>query len=175
MSQSLINNVSKLKSLVLSGTIGATGPIGPQGERGNALDVNYFGELSNIKVTEIQSDTTITETNAFIIVVQSDTRTSNLNGIDTVSSKKYVFGVKSGQWKSFYSNGKPKEYATYKFNELEGPFTHFFENGNKQYEGNYYRGRRTNDWIYYNSKGRPIFKETYRKGLIVSKQEINKP
>ena len=83
MSQSLINNVSKLKSLVLSGTIGATGPIGPQGERGNALDVNYFGELSNIKVTEIQSDTTITESNAFIIVVQSDTRTSSLNGIDT--------------------------------------------------------------------------------------------
>ena len=98
-----------------------------------------------------------------------------LNGNDTVSSKKYVFGVKSGQWKSFYNNGKPKEYATYKFNELEGPFIHFFENGNKQYEGNYYRGRRTNDWIYYDSKGRPIFKETYRKGLIVSKQDINKP
>ena len=98
-----------------------------------------------------------------------------LNGNDTVSSKKYVFGVKSGQWKSFYNNGKPKEYATYKFNQLEGPFIHFFENGNKQYEGNYYRGKRTNDWIYYNSKGRPIFKETYRKGLIISKQEINKP
>ena len=78
-----------------------------------------------------------------------------------------------GYW--FYNNGKPKEYANYKFNELEGPFIHFFENGNKQYEGNYYRGRRTNDWIYYNSKGRPIFKETYRKGLIVSKQDINKP
>ena len=54
MSQSLINNVSKLKSLVLSGTIGATGPIGPQGERGNALDVNYFG--INLSHLDIESD-----------------------------------------------------------------------------------------------------------------------
>ena len=98
-----------------------------------------------------------------------------LNDLDTLSSKKYVFGVKSGQWKSFYTHGKPKEYATYKFNELEGPFIHFFENGNKQYEGYYYRGRRTNDWIYYNSKGRPILKETYLKGMIVSKEDINRP
>ena len=32
--------------------------------------------------------------------------TGRIQGIDTVSSKKYVFGIKSGQWKSFYGNGK---------------------------------------------------------------------
>ena len=42
---SLKNNVSKIQNLIISGEVGATGPTGPQCNRGTALDVNFFGDL----------------------------------------------------------------------------------------------------------------------------------
>ena len=92
---------------------------------------------------------------------------------DTLSTQTYVNGIKSGQWHTFYENGNAKTWATYKFNNLEGAFTHFHENGKKSYTGNFYRGRRVGQWTYYSTKEKAILIETYKNGELISKEVLN--
>jgi antitoxin component YwqK of YwqJK toxin-antitoxin module len=41
----------------------------------------------------------------------------------------------------------------------------YFENGNLDYSGNYYRGKEHGEWIYYWENGNVKSKEIYEKGL----------
>ena len=84
MTTPFINNLNKLKTSILNGDFGATGPTGPRGQRGYALEVSYYGNLTDAKVAEVQGNILYSDSNAFIISVNNDTRVTNyLQGIDT--------------------------------------------------------------------------------------------
>ena len=100
MTTPFINNLNKLKTSILNGEFGATGPTGPRGQRGYALDISYYGNLTDAKVAEVQGNILYSDSNAFIISVNNDTRVTNyLQGIDTEGQfPKLIKSYLSFQW-----------------------------------------------------------------------------
>ena len=70
--------------------------------------------------------------------------------------------MQEGLWKAIKFPGDTiLEEATYRDGNLDGKMIHYYENGNKNFEGNYLQGERIGEWIYY-----------YENGNIKAKGEI---
>lgn len=85
----------------------------------------------------------------------------------------YVNGLKEGQVKQYYSDGKPHSTFTYKAGIASGPVMFYYPSGAKQVQGSHdEEGRRHGLWIRYDEKGVPKDKLEYRHGSAKGKDMI---
>ena len=54
-----------------------------------------------------------------------------------------VSGMEDGLWKYYDESGKISQEVTYKFGEINGPFKHYYPNGNLSEEGFFFEHRTT--------------------------------
>ena len=62
-------------------------------------------------------------------------------------------GIKNGEYKSFYENGKLKEFMVYENNLLNGKRISYWVNGLKKEENNFVNGAMRGENIFYYSNG----------------------
>ncbi|NQY30194.1 MAG: hypothetical protein HRT69_12080 [Flavobacteriaceae bacterium] len=78
----------------------------------------------------------------------------------------FSYGLKKGEWKSWFKNGKLKTIAHWKKGELSGKY--FLHNGSGELvlKGKYSKGKRVGKWINY------VKKDTtrYKKGIVFIKK-----
>ena len=63
------------------------------------------------------------------------------------TEKNYVKGLESGDWKIWYSNGKPMKSGHIKDGKNEGVFYEWYENGQKKYEQPYLANKKHGKWL----------------------------
>jgi antitoxin component YwqK of YwqJK toxin-antitoxin module len=86
---------------------------------------------------------------------------------------EWVNDVKSGLNLQFYENEKKKEEGVLKDGRYEGKVTRYHENGEKSALGSYLNGAQVGDWVYFDERGIPTFKETIKKGERVNFKYYN--
>jgi len=64
-------------------------------------------------------------------------------------------GVKNGLVISYYAPDKPRMVGNFRDNELFGPFTFYYRNGQVEYKGNYLKSKRIGFWEEWYSDGKP--------------------
>ncbi len=93
----------------------------------------------------------------------------SVNFWDSGSVQSFVFfnkGLKQGQTKHFYKNGKLKLEAGYKDNELDGAYASYHFNGQLQESIKYQNGKREGKYIFFDEKGNKLKEATYLNGLM---------
>ena len=75
----------------------------------------------------------------------------------------YKNGLKNGEFKKFFQDGKLMTEGTYKNDSLEGEFTLYYHNGKIELKGWYKAGRETGNWQYYDENGNPVSEDEYKK------------
>lgn len=81
-------------------------------------------------------------------------------------------GIREGAWIQYFSDGTVKMRANYHEDNKEGVIEVFSETGALLIKGKYLKGDPDGTWMYYDAKGKPLKKEIYDKGAIVSSEEI---
>jgi len=78
----------------------------------------------------------------------------------------FSYGLKKGEWKSWFKNGKLKTIAHWKNGELSGKYFLHNDSGELLLKGKYSRGERSGEWIDY------VKKDTirYKKGVVFIKK-----
>ncbi len=76
----------------------------------------------------------------------------------------YKNGVKEGDFKKFFSDGKLMTKGIYKNDTLEGEFILYYDNGKTELKGWYKAGMETGKWQYYDESGKSITKDEYKRG-----------
>ncbi len=78
----------------------------------------------------------------------------------------YASGVKVGEWKYYFRDGKKFEYGKYdKKGKQTGNWMWYFEDGNVRRESSFSQGQEDGDFIEYNDSGQVITKGEYADGL----------
>jgi len=78
----------------------------------------------------------------------------------------FSYGLKKGEWKSWFKNGKLKTIAHWKNGELSGKYFLHNDSGELLLKGKYSKGERSGKWIDY------VKKDTirYKKGVVFIKK-----
>ena len=84
----------------------------------------------------------------------------------TYSKGVYIDGLKQGEWKKYYSNGKVFIVANYINDTLEGPVKSYYKNGSIQAENSYLKGKLNGISKQFDIKGRLIREISYQNNLI---------
>ena len=86
----------------------------------------------------------------------------------------YEKGVKSGPWKQYFPNGKPKMEATVVEGlKYEGPFVEYYPDGSKKVKGEYLDGKKNGSWWHFNEDGSPEIIYLYSNGKILEEHPQN--
>lgn len=77
-----------------------------------------------------------------------------------------MVAIQTGKWTFWHNNGKVSIQCTFESNvyaqqRLEGKYTSFFENGQKESEGIYKNSERTGTWNYWYENGQKRAEEQY--------------
>jgi antitoxin component YwqK of YwqJK toxin-antitoxin module len=78
----------------------------------------------------------------------------------------YKAGLKHGEWKRYFTDGKLKLKATYIDDRLEGLMLVYHQKGFPEVSGMYKNNFKDGLWLYYNEEGIVIKKERYAKGNL---------
>jgi antitoxin component YwqK of YwqJK toxin-antitoxin module len=73
-------------------------------------------------------------------------------------------GYRTGEWETFYPDGKVKAKGKYENNRKEGNWKYFFENGSVEQEGAYSKGKYAGIWKWYYPTGELWKEEEYYNG-----------
>ncbi|WP_172843093.1 toxin-antitoxin system YwqK family antitoxin [Ichthyobacterium seriolicida] len=85
----------------------------------------------------------------------------------------YQYGLKHGEYLNINKDGKVLLKKEYKDDTLDGKFEYYHANGNIKEKGEYMRGNRYGNWIFYNEDGLEIISVFYEGGLERSYNDIN--
>jgi len=83
----------------------------------------------------------------------------------------FSFGLKKGEWKSWYKNGSLKAINNWKKGELSGKCFLHNDSGELVLKGKYSKGKKVGEWIDYVKKDTTLYK---RGAVYVKKQEVKK-
>lgn len=83
---------------------------------------------------------------------------------DHTERGQYSMGMKTGEWKHFYPNGKLKFKGEYKDDLPYGTHIYYHENGVKSLKGKYERGLKDGAWKSYNEMGEKDHYVIYERG-----------
>jgi antitoxin component YwqK of YwqJK toxin-antitoxin module len=78
---------------------------------------------------------------------------------------EYIEGMRDGEWKSYYTNGKLKFEGKFIEDNPHGEHIWYWDNGKLRDKGNYIMGRKHGDWITYNIDGTPFLVITFENGV----------
>ena len=78
----------------------------------------------------------------------------------------YKAGLKHGDWKRFFTDGKLKLKATYLHDKLEGLMLVYHQNGFPEVSGMYKNNLKDGMWVYYDDQGIVFKKERYLRGNL---------
>ncbi len=84
----------------------------------------------------------------------------------TFSKGVYNDGLKQGEWKKYYSNGKEFIIANYINDTLEGKVVSYYKNGSIQAENDYLKGKLNGISKQFDIKGKAIREISYQNNLI---------
>ena len=163
-------------------------------ERENKIKETFYkngiADTNNIKFFDSVLDTQMIDSEIdFSIIKESDVelKSSQIDSVNEVLNGEYLDFFKSGRIyrKRFYDNGildtlkKTLQYYESgsifsEYDEIEkdnqiilnGQYIAYFENGNKQYEGQYKDGFKINHWLEYYDTGEIYSKKIYKNDFI---------
>ena len=72
-----------------------------------------------------------------------------------------------GEWRYYYPNGQLESVGNFKNDTPSGKWTFYYETGIKKEEGNYQEGKRDGKWVEYDSTGKVINYTNFSKGDTV--------
>lgn len=79
---------------------------------------------------------------------------------------KYVEGVKNGEWKIRYPDGKIKAILNYNYDLPKGQWTYFYNNNQIQGYENFNNGVISGETLFYEENGNLLKRSNYKNGLI---------
>jgi len=80
-------------------------------------------------------------------------------------------GVREGLWEQYYTGGAVKTRCYFHVDEKEGPFQAFSPDGVVMVEGQYHEGHQDGIWNFYNEKGLPEKRETWKMGKLIKTED----
>lgn len=81
------------------------------------------------------------------------------------SQYTYEGGVKNGEYRLYYVDGKLRESGSYRFGIKHGKYQSFHRNGKVHIEGEYQDGKKSGDFAIYSSNGTHVQKGPYFLGM----------
>ena len=81
----------------------------------------------------------------------------------------YKDGKRTGEWQSFYQNGKLNSDEYFVDGQTDGKVTVYYENGQKMYEGENHNGKLAGIWNYWDEKGKLTKTTDYSKQQTTKK------
>lgn len=88
--------------------------------------------------------------------------------------ENYKDGFLDGEYKKYFENSNLSETVLYKNGEKTGVFKSFYEDGNLKETGYYKEGLRFGEWIYYNKDKSIKFKKDFGKEGYFNPEIYNK-
>ncbi len=76
-----------------------------------------------------------------------------------------VDGLQEGPWTWWYENGQKAQEAVFDFGKEEGPWTWWYENGQKGVEGVYKNGKKEGTWTWWQANGQKAMEGAFKNGL----------
>ncbi len=89
------------------------------------------------------------------------------NGEISSEGKYNDAGNKTGEWISYFDNGKKWHIDTYVNGKKSGKVIEWYKSGKKMYEADYQNDLPNGKWIIYDEMGKKISTTTYKDGQIV--------
>lgn len=89
------------------------------------------------------------------------------------SKRFFVAGIEKGDYKEWYPQAKIKEEGRIENDKKTGVWKLYYTNGKLRTKGNYLNGLREGEWITNTLSGKPHFKYTYKKDVIVKAEFID--
>ncbi|GAB4200877.1 MAG: hypothetical protein Fur0023_04730 [Bacteroidia bacterium] len=86
----------------------------------------------------------------------------------------YRFGKKHGEWLYFYPNGNLWSDAIFNRDKMHGKSTVYHPNGKIYYTGFYKNNLKDSIWSYYDTSGNEIFRESYKNGKLLKRENVKK-
>jgi len=86
---------------------------------------------------------------------------------DHTEEGNYSAGLKDGEWKHYYSNGKLRFEGKYVQGSQDGKHKHYYENGKLKTENFYIMGRKEKHWRSYDLEGNVILTTTYKNDKLI--------
>ncbi len=80
----------------------------------------------------------------------------------------FNLGLKDGKWIHYFENGNKSFEGEYRNDEPIGKHNYFYPNGNLKLSGNYRGGKKINKWRKYNDDGSLFATYKYRNGVIIA-------
>ena len=81
----------------------------------------------------------------------------------------YKDGKRTGEWQSFFQNGKLNSDEFFVEGQTDGKVTVYYENGQKMYEGENHNGKLAGVWNYWDEKGKLTKTTDYSKQQTTKK------
>jgi len=81
---------------------------------------------------------------------------------------EYLLGLRNGEWKSYYPDGKLRFKGSYRQGNPEGHHVLYYENGRTREDRYYRNGFRSRTWKKYDELGEVILTITYRDDVEIS-------
>ncbi|MFN3916217.1 MAG: toxin-antitoxin system YwqK family antitoxin [Flavobacteriales bacterium] len=86
----------------------------------------------------------------------------------------YKNGLKNGQWKQYYKNGKILAIGTYRDDNFEGKVTYYYSSGTVDEEGAYKNAVKNGYWKKYDEDGKLLGKVYYLNGKVIEGEALEK-
>ncbi|MFI5142163.1 MAG: toxin-antitoxin system YwqK family antitoxin [Bacteroidia bacterium] len=86
----------------------------------------------------------------------------------------YRFGLRHGQWVSFYGTGTPWSEQSYDRGKRHGPNIVYYQNSKVRYKGFFKKDNRDSVWTFYDSLGELMRTLVYKNDKEISSIEIPK-
>ena len=83
---------------------------------------------------------------------------------------EFKLGVKDGEWKSWYPDGKQKELVTWRQGRKNGIYILYNELGNKMAEGQFKNDLLDGTFYTFDNRGNPIIEKNYKAGEEILKE-----
>jgi antitoxin component YwqK of YwqJK toxin-antitoxin module len=87
---------------------------------------------------------------------------------DFTEEGKYITGMKDGQWRAYYLNGKLKYKANFVQGNPDGTHVFFYESGKVKEERYYRMGIKQRTWKKFDDNGNPVLTITYKDDIEVN-------
>jgi len=108
------------------------------------------------------------------VIAEGQYTDSEKNGVwryksgDYSEEGKYIIGLKDGEWRSYYNNGKLKYKGNFIQGNLDGRQSFYYENGKIKEEQYFQMGNREKTWKKYDEEGLLILVITYRNDIEIN-------
>lgn len=78
----------------------------------------------------------------------------------------YKNGIKNGAWLRYFPNDSVSIHGFYRDDTLEGPYQVYDVYGRLQIKGSYLKGLQNGTWITYDSTGKVLNKQVFKRGVL---------